>query len=881
MSGTEHLFLYILQDPDSIGVMMLLELDINVKLLHDILVEMVEDSQTNKIRNATESSRYTKFREVLGTTTPALDEHSENMIEFALQRKYDPVIGREEEMREFQEILLRRRKGNPALIGKPGVGKTALVEGLAQLLVLGQVHPDLEGTVIFNLDLTSIVAGTKYRGEFEERLKRILNETRKDQRIVVKIDELHLIASATNPDGAVDAGNLLKPALARGQFRCIGLTTTAEYKKFVQRDQALDRRFQPLEIKETSVPATVKILHGTKNILQQHHGLIYSADSIESAAVLSKKYIRDRCLPDKALDVLDHTAARIRYENIELPDTLTKLLNQMHSVLHHKHNALMQQDFRLAHLCTEKEVQIRLLMRVARQAIIINMQDDFLNIREFIELINENDIAITIGKWTGLPLANLSTSETARLIDMEKILHEKLIGQEQAVSAVARAIRRSRTGFRSENRPIASFIFAGPTGVGKTELTKAVAAYLFKSRSDMIRIDMSEYMEKHTVAKLIGSPPGYIGYNEGGQLTEAVRDKPFSVILLDEVEKAHPDVFNLLLQILDDGRLTDSQGREIDFTNTLIVMTTNLGAKIIERESGIKAKAYTSQMGIRLTINDEAFPNRWMPPENKAQDQAIMEKTEELVNNELKNFFRPEFLNRIDQIIVFSHLTRRDIWDIAVLLIKELTDRLEKTGVKVIVTDEVRALLVEEGYDPVYGARPLRRTVTHYLEDGLAEYCLAKPLKKGTTITVKRKNFQKFREDIANSGRNVQEIRSFMSKLKIRSMRTGEEEHLVSNTDKYRLMFIERPISAIKEFSSPFKGSEANIYSNQVYFILETGGPQTTKDYKNEHLRISKNLSLKRTQRNRFLARKAANLLNKEKINKNHFDDLDDTKPFQ
>jgi ATP-dependent Clp protease ATP-binding subunit ClpC len=672
-------------------------------------------------------------REKKGSQTPTLDEYSENISKEAVEGKLDPVIGRDKEIHEVIKVLARRGKNNPVLIGEPGVGKTAVAEGLAQLILTEKAPDFLDGNLIMALDLGSILAGTKYRGEFEERLKRIVEEAQNDAAIILVIDEIHTLVGAGAAEGAVDAANILKPALARGKFRCIGATTIDEYRKYIERDPALERRFQPVQVDEPSVAVTIDILRGLRSKFEQHHTLTYHDKAVEQAAILADKFIADRFLPDKAIDVLDEAGSRVRLENRRLPLGMKRLLKELQDTLRDKEESIKEHDFDIAKQLVDHEMEVRTHITIMKQAALTN---EALGLtRKEVDTVLENDVAEVIAGWTGVPVTKISDSESKRLLKMEDTLHERLIGQHHAIVSVSKAIRRARVGLRNPDRPIASFIFAGPTGVGKTELTKALSEYMFSSEDSMIRLDMSEYMEKHTVAKLIGSPPGYVGYNEGGQLTEAVRTKPYSVVLFDEVEKAHPDVFNLLLQILDDGRLSDSKGRVIDFKNTLIIMTTNLGSKVIERESGIKPKSKQNKPAFKI---DEDGCVGWEPTPEPIKDDAIFVRVTELVNEELKEFFRPEFLNRIDEIIVFNHLTKYDIWEICGLMINQLEKRLREKDIILEVDVAVRSLLVEEGYDPVYGARPLRRAVMRLLEDTLAQQCLTTPLYPKTRLVVKR-----------------------------------------------------------------------------------------------------------------------------------------------
>jgi ATP-dependent Clp protease ATP-binding subunit ClpC len=732
--GTEHILLALIAESDGVAMRTLDKLGVDVHKLRNLIYSYIEETQEEILRPLTQAEKFLLERERKGSSTPTLDEFAENISKEAVDGNLDPVIGRQKEIDDVIAVLARRTKNNPVLIGEPGVGKTAVAEGLAQLILTEKVPDFLDGSIIMALDLGSILAGTKYRGEFEERLKRIVEEAQNDSAIIIVIDEIHTLVGAGAAEGAVDAANILKPALARGKFRCIGATTSDEYRKYIERDPALERRFQPVDVPEPSVGTTIEILRGLRSKFERHHALSYHDDALEQAAILSDKYIADRYLPDKAIDVLDESGARVRLENRRLPIGLRSLMHELQNAIRDKEEAVKRYDFEAAKEYLDHEMELRTHMRIMKQSSLTDEMRGFS--RRDVDMVLENDVANVVSNWTGIPVTKISGSESERLLQMENILHERLIGQEHAVVAVSKAIRRARVGLRNPNRPIASFIFAGPTGVGKTELTKALSDYMFGSEDSMIRLDMSEYMEKHTVAKLIGSPPGYVGYNEGGQLTEAVRSQPYSVVLFDEVEKAHPDVFNLLLQILDDGRLTDSKGRVIDFTNTLIVMTTNLGSKIIERESGIQQKQF-QQSGLKLTTNDSIFG--WEPPAEPVKDPQLIERVNKLVNDELKNFFRPEFLNRIDEIIVFNHLTKRDIWEIAELMIKQLVNRLKLKEINLVVKQSVQALLADEGYDPIYGARPLRRAIMHHLEDKLAERCLSETLYPNTKIIVDRK----------------------------------------------------------------------------------------------------------------------------------------------
>ena len=731
--GTEHILLALIGESDGVAMRTLDKLKVDIPKLRNLILAYVEENQEEILRPLTQAEKFLIDRDKKGSQTPTLDEYSENISKEAVEGKLDPVIGREKEIHEVIKVLARRGKNNPVLIGEPGVGKTAVAEGLAQLILTEKAPDFLDGHLIMALDLGSILAGTKYRGEFEERLKRIVEEAQNDAAVILVIDEIHTLVGAGAAEGAVDAANILKPALARGKFRCIGATTIDEYRKYIERDPALERRFQPVHVKEPSVGVTIDILRGLRSKFEQHHTLSYHDKAVEQAAILADKFIADRFLPDKAIDVLDEAGSRVRLENRRLPLGMKRLLKELQDTLRDKEESIKEHDFDIAKQLVDHEMEVRTHITIMKQAALTN---EALGLtRKEVDTVLENDVAEVISGWTGVPVTKISDSESKRLLKMEDTLHERLIGQHHAIVSVSKAIRRARVGLRNPDRPIASFIFAGPTGVGKTELTKALSEYMFSTEDSMIRLDMSEYMEKHTVAKLIGSPPGYVGYNEGGQLTEAVRTKPYSVVLFDEVEKAHPDVFNLLLQILDDGRLSDSKGRVIDFKNTLIIMTTNLGSKIIERESGIQPKSKQNKPAFRI---DEDGCLGWEPTPEPIKDSSVFEKVTDLVNEELKEFFRPEFLNRIDEIIVFNHLSKFDIWEICGLMVNQLEKRLREKDITLEVDVAVRSLLTEVGYDPVYGARPLRRAVMKLLEDTLAQQCLTKPLYPKTRLVVKR-----------------------------------------------------------------------------------------------------------------------------------------------
>jgi ATP-dependent Clp protease ATP-binding subunit ClpC len=587
------------------------------------------------------------------------------------------------------------------LIGEPGVGKTAIAEGLAQRIINQDVPETLQGKQVISLDMGSLVAGTRFRGDFEERLKKVMHEIRDAGNIILVIDEIHTLVGAGGTEGGMDAANILKPALARGELQCLGATTLNEYRQHIERDAALERRFQPILVGEPSVPEAIQILQGLRSVYEQHHRVIISDEALVAAAELSDRYISDRFLPDKAIDLIDEAGSRVRLR-ISQGSANRDIKRELMTVSRSKNEAVRLQDFDKAGSLRDQELELEAKLQAdAEDATPVN-----------IPIVGEEDIAQIVASWTGVPVNKLTESESEMLMHLEDTLHQRLIGQEQAVVAVSRAIRRARVGLKNPDRPIASFIFSGPTGVGKTELAKSLAAYFFGSEESMIRLDMSEYMERHTVSKLIGSPPGYVGFDEGGQLTEAVRRKPYTVLLFDEIEKAHPDVFNMLLQMLDDGHLTDAKGRKVDFKNTLIILTSNIGSKVIEKGGG--------GLGFQLDNQAEASYNR----------------IKTLVNEELKNFFRPEFLNRLDDIIVFTQLSKVEVKQIAEIMLKDVGSRLTEKGIVLEVTERFKELVVERGYDPSYGARPLRRAITSLLEDSLAEAMLSGQIGEGDTAIV-------------------------------------------------------------------------------------------------------------------------------------------------
>jgi ATP-dependent Clp protease ATP-binding subunit ClpC len=695
--GTEHLLLGLIREGEGVAARVLENLGVDLSKVRTQVIRML--GETAEVSAGGGQGR---------TKTPTLDEFGSNLTQMASEGKLDPVVGRQKEIERVIQILGRRTKNNPVLIGEPGVGKTAIAEGLAQRIGNGDVPDILEERRVVTLDIGLLVAGTKYRGEFEERLKKIMDEIRSAGNVILVIDEVHTLIGAGAAEGAIDAANILKPALARGELQCIGATTLDEYRKHIERDAALERRFQPVMVGEPSVEETIEILHGLRDRYEQHHKLKISDDALDAAAKLSDRYISDRYLPDKAIDLIDEAGSRVRLINSQLPPAAKELDRELRQVLKDKDNAVRSQDFDKAGELRDREMEIKAEIRAIAQSKKTEDEEG-----DDSPIVNEEDIAQIVASWTGVPVNKLTESESEKLLHMEDTLHQRLVGQDEAVKAISRAIRRARVGLKNPNRPIASFVFSGPTGVGKTELAKSLAAYFFGSEEAMIRLDMSEFMERHTVSKLIGSPPGYVGYNEGGQLTEAVRRRPYTVVLFDEIEKAHPDVFNMLLQILEDGRLTDAKGRTVDFKNTLLIMTSNIGSKVIEKGGG----------GLGFEFEQD-------------QAESQYNRIRSLVNEELKQYFRPEFLNRLDEIIVFRQLTKDEVKEISDILLKEVFARLTEKNITLEVTERFKERLVEEGYNPSYGARPLRRAIMRLLEDTLAEEILSGRLGDGDKATV-------------------------------------------------------------------------------------------------------------------------------------------------
>ncbi len=713
--GTEHLLLGLIREGEGVAARVLENLSIDLTKVRTQVIRMLgETAEVGGGANPTKGN----------LKTATLDEFGTNLTKLASESKLDPVVGRYSEIDRVVQILGRRTKNNPVLIGEPGVGKTAIAEGLAQRIQLGDIPDILEDKRVLTLDIGLLVAGTKYRGEFEERLKKIMEEIKSAGNVILVIDEVHTLIGAGAAEGAIDAANILKPALARGELQCIGATTLDEYRKHIERDAALERRFQPVMVGEPSIEDTIEILKGLRERYEQHHRLKITDDALEAAAHLGDRYISDRFLPDKAIDLIDEAGSRVRLINSKLPPEAKKIDKELRQIQKQKEESVRDQNFDQAGQLREKEIElsakIKELLENKKESSVegnsINDIDQINNDSKLIHnpMVSEEDVAHIVASWTGVPVQKLTETESVKLLNMEETLHQRLIGQDEAVKAVSRAIRRARVGLKNPNRPIASFIFSGPTGVGKTELTKSLASYFFGSEEAMIRLDMSEFMERHTVSKLIGSPPGYVGFNEGGQLTEAVRRRPYTVVLFDEVEKAHPDVFNLLLQLLEDGRLTDSKGRTVDFKNTLLIMTSNIGSKVIEKGGG----------GLGFEFSGDSV------------EDSQYNRIKSLVNEELKQYFRPEFLNRLDEIIVFRQLTKNEVKEIAEIMLQEVFARLQDKGIKLDVTDSFKERLVEEGYNPSYGARPLRRAVMRLLEDSLAEEVLSGRIKDGDKALV-------------------------------------------------------------------------------------------------------------------------------------------------
>ncbi|MCL2812177.1 MAG: ATP-dependent Clp protease ATP-binding subunit [Clostridia bacterium] len=702
--GTEHIWLSLMREREGVAARVLADLGVDLRSAREqVLSQLTEEGEADAEENAVGVGGKG------GGRTKTLDQFGRDLTKAAVNGELDPVIGRTSEVERVIQILSRRTKNNPVLIGEPGVGKSAITEGLAQIIAAGDMPETLRGKRVFSLDLASVVAGSKYRGEFEERLKNALAEMKKAGNVILFIDELHTLVGAGGAEGALDAANILKPALARGELQCIGATTLDEYRKHIEKDAALERRFQPVNVGEPSQEETVAILHGLRDRYEAHHKVRITDEAIAAAVALSSRYISDRFLPDKAIDLVDEAASRVRIRSYTPPPDMKAIQEKLDAVLKEKEEAIQHQDFEQAARLRDQERTLRAEMDAKRKA----WEDQRNDARE---TVGEAEITQVVAAWTGIPVVQLTEDESQRLLRLEDTLHQRVVGQDEAVSAVARAIRRARAGLKDPKRPIGSFIFLGPTGVGKTELCRALGEAMFGDENAVIRIDMSEYMEKHSVSRLVGSPPGYVGYDEGGQLTEKVRRKPYSVVLLDEVEKAHPDVFNILLQILEDGRLTDAQGRVVDFKNTIVVMTSNAGAHALLNQR-------------RMGFGDTA--------EGAVEAARNYEQMKETIMGEVKNLFRPEFLNRVDELIVFHALEQGHIDAIAKLMLEQVTKRLNERGVHLEIDPDAVHFLAKEGFDAQYGARPLRRAIQRLVEDALSEELLAGRLALGDRIQAK------------------------------------------------------------------------------------------------------------------------------------------------
>lgn len=707
--GTEHILLGLLKKGDSVPARILSEYGVSYDIAKAEIIKLLGGFPPTLYNK--KGSKKSK--------TPALDYFCRDLTGLAEEEKLDPIIGREKEIERVIQVLSRRKKNNPVLIGEPGVGKTAIAEGLAQKIIRKNVPEILWSKQILSLDLASVVAGTKYRGQFEERLKAILGEIQKRENIILFIDELHTIVGAGAAEGAIDASNMLKPALARGELQCIGATTLEEYRKHIEKEGALERRFQPIMVNPSSVEDTIEILEGLKYRYEQHHGITYSDESIVAAATLSERYITDRFLPDKAIDVIDESGARVKLANFPSAPDINRLEKKMEELEYKKREAVKEQDYEKAALLRDKQDKLEEEIRQVRKK-----WEKEVSIQEI--NVTVEDVREVISMWTGIPLFKLEEKEQIKLLRMEDDLRKRVVGQDKALEVISKAIRRGRTGLKDPRRPIGSFFFLGPTGVGKTELAKALAEFLFDSEDSLIRVDMSEYMEKFAVSRLVGAPPGYVGYNEGGQLSERVRRKPYSVVLLDEIEKAHPDVFNILLQILEDGHLTDSFGRKVNFKNTVLIMTSNIGSKVIR---------HGTSLGFRKADEEEGYGS---------MKKKLLE--------EVDRRFNPEFLNRVEEIVVFHSLGKKEILQIVDIMFSKVRDRLKERGIDIKLSDPARELLVEDGFDPSFGARPLRRAIQRLLEDPLAEEILTEKHEKGDTILVNRDKkkllFEKINQDV-------------------------------------------------------------------------------------------------------------------------------------
>lgn len=697
--GTEHILLGLIREGEGVAAKVLSNVGADLervrKQVLDLLGEGAGPAGGGKAGRARK--------------TPTLDQFGRDLTDMAREGKLDPVIGRESEIQRVVQVLSRRTKNNPCLIGEPGVGKTAIAEGLAQKIVAGDIPETLSGKRVVTLDLGALVAGSKFRGEFEERLKKVMEEIRTSGDVILFIDEMHTIIGAGAAEGAIDASNILKPALSRGELQAIGATTIDEYRKYVERDAALERRFQPVQVDEPSVEETIAILEGLRDRYEAHHRVKITDEALTAAAKLADRYVTDRFLPDKAIDLIDEAASKVRLSGLTAPPELKELEGRIEELRIEKESSIKNEEFEKAASLRDEEQALREELDDKREA----WKTDRVRRQG---LVDENDIADVVSSWTGIPVTKLAQEEMERLLNLEEIIHQRVIGQDEAVTSIAKAVRRAYAGLKDPKRPVGSFIFLGPTGVGKTELARALAEALFGDEDAMIRLDMSEYMERHTVSRLVGAPPGYVGYEEAGQLTEKVRRRPYSVVLFDEVEKAHPEVFNVLLQVLEDGRLTDAKGRTVDFRNTVLIMTSNVGAHQIQRSTG--------GIGFRVTDDDEA-------------DYEDMKK---MVTEELRKTFRPEFLNRIDETMVFHALNKEHITEIVDIMLKDLRDQLTEQGLSIVIGDAAKEVLVEKGFDPDFGARPLRRAIQRYMENPLSEEILKGTFTEGDRIFVGAEN---------------------------------------------------------------------------------------------------------------------------------------------
>ena len=716
--GTEQLLVGIMQEADSVAVRILLDLDISPQKLYNEIVKVINEEDFNQNE---------KVNKNIGSynSTPTLNQFGADLTKQAIEGKLDPVIGRKQEIERVIQILSRRTKNNPCLIGEPGVGKTAVVEGLAEKIVIGDVPEMLKNKRVVTLDITSMVAGAKYRGDFEERIKKSLNEVRKAGDVILFIDEIHTIVGAGAAEGAVDAANILKPLLARGEIQLIGATTISEYRRYIEKDAALERRFSPVTVQEPTIEETIKILKGIRDKYEAHHNVKITDEAINVAVNLSVRYINDRFLPDKAIDLIDEAASKLKMKTYTRPEKLKELEEKISSIGKEKEEAILVQDFEKAAKLRDEESNLKEKLEKDNKKWKNKTSKN-------VTILNDEDIAEVIASWTNIPVKKLTQDENEKLKNLEENLHKRVVGQNEAVEAVAKAIRRGRVGLKDPKRPIGSFLFLGPTGVGKTELSKALAECLFGNEDSMIRIDMSEYMEPHSISKLIGSPPGYVGFDEGGQLTEKVRRKPYTVLLLDEIEKAHPDVMNMLLQILEDGRLTDSQGRTVNFKNTVIIMTSNIGARAITDRKTLGFTSFTANisdnrkenMTSEIVNGKEIFENKEKLEKVKAEEKKQYESIKKDVMAELKREFRPEFINRIDEIIVFHKLNEDEIMQIIDILLKQVEKRLKQNDYEVRIDESVKKLIAKKGFDANYGARPLRRAIQSYVEDVISEAIL-------------------------------------------------------------------------------------------------------------------------------------------------------------